>query len=400
MQNNIKQDDKETISAFPLIVWMLTGSIGLIGSNSLALGPIAPSIAASFGTEIQQVMLASAAFGLGTALGALALGQVIDRVGPRRTLAYVMVIMAFGFFGCGVANGTMGLVASQFLVGLSAGVALPAIYTLAAVVALPGHEGRTIGIVLTGWTISMVAGVPLSTLIADSFGWRMFYFMIAAAALAAGLGMFLNGRKQEQRAGAAAGSPVTALAIKGVLPLLAACACFMAAFYGVYAYVGNHLHVNLAYPVRANGLAAVFYGLGFGSAVFLDRHMDAHSGRHILLPLLFLVVALVFVLMALLSGSYIGMLAVMAIWGLANHFGLNVLIMRLTALEPSQRGAIMGLNSAVTYLALFAGTITMGKVHAAEGFVFLALCGAVLSLLASAFALFAARAQTGIRASA
>lgn len=105
-------------------------------------------------------------------------------------------------------------------------------------------------------------------------------------------------------------------------------------------------------------------------------------------------VAVVYAVMSLVSGTYTGVLAVMAIWGLANHFGLNVLIMRLTALEPSQRGAIMGLNSAVTYLALFAGTIVMGKVYAAEGFVYITLCGGLLSLLASVFSLCAAYMQS------
>lgn len=390
MPNDKQRTIEIPATSFPAIVWVLTGCIGLIGSNSLALGPIAPAIAQGFKIDVQEVMLASAAFGLGTALGALALGQVIDRVGPRRTLAYVMLVMAIGFLISGAAQGATVLTISQFLVGVSAGIALPAIYTLAAVVALPGHEGRTIGIVLTGWTISMVAGVPLSTLIADSLGWRAFYMMIAAAALIAGAGLFMNGQPEAERNGSASRTPITALAIKGVLPLLAACACFMAAFYGVYAYVGDHLHVTLDYPVRANGLAAILYGMGFGSAVFLDRHVDAYSNRRILLPILFLLVALVYGGMSLVSGSYIWVLAVMAIWGLANHFGLNVLIMRLTALEPSQRGAIMGLNSAVTYLALFVGTIVMGKVYAQEEFIYIALCGAFLSLLASIFALFAA----------
>lgn len=395
MQNDNHVTSEISSMSVPAIVWALTGCIGLIGSNSLALGPIAPAIADGFDVEVQDIMLASAAFGLGTALGAIALGQLIDRAGPRRTLAYVMLIMAIGFISSGVAQGAVVLTISQFLVGISAGVALPAIYTLAAVVASPGHEGRTIGIVLTGWTISMVAGVPLSTLIADGLGWRAFYIAIAAAALIAGAGLSVNGQQHEtQRKGVASRTPITALTIKGVLPLLAACGCFMAAFYGVYAYVGDHLHVNLEYPVRATGLAAIFYGIGFGSAVFLDRYVDAYSGRRVLLPLIFLMVAVVYAVMSLVSGTYTGVLAVMAIWGLANHFGLNVLIMRLTALEPSQRGAIMGLNSAVTYLALFAGTIVMGEVYAAEGFVYITLCGGLLSLLASVFSLCAAYMQS------
>ena len=56
------------------------------------------------------------------------------------------------------------------------------------------------------------------------------------------------------------------------------------------------------------------------------------------------------------------------VWGLANHFGLNVLVMRLTALDPSRRGTIMGLNSAVTYFAVFVGTTGFGPLYTGFGF--------------------------------
>ena len=107
----------------------------------------------------------------------------------------------------------------------------------------------------------------------------------------------------------------------------------MGAFYGVYAYLGDHLHIALGLPVSANGVVAACYGLGFGSAAFLDRLIDRFgAGR--LLPAIFLVLAAVYVAMAAASGSYAALLAVVFLWGLANHVGLNVLIMRLTALDP------------------------------------------------------------------
>ena len=135
----------------------------------------------------------------------------------------------------------------------------------------------------------------------------------------------------------------------------------------------------------ANGLVALSYGLGFGGAALLDRLID-RVGPGLLLPLIFLGVAVVFAAMAVASVSYAAMLAVVFAWGLINHCGLNVLIMRLTALDPSRRGAIMGLNSGVTYLALFAGTIGFGPVYATFGFAVLPVLAVALMLVAAAFA--------------
>ena len=128
----------------------------------------------------------------------------------------------------------------------------------------------------------------------------------------------------------------------------------MASFYGVYAYIGDHLHRGLGLPVSAGGLLALCYGLGFGATTFLDRWID-RLGPARLLPLFFTVVGGVYLVMSAAAASYPAMLAVVFCWGMANHAALNVLILRLAALDPGRRGAIMGLNSGVTYLALFAG---------------------------------------------
>ncbi|WP_037436760.1 MFS transporter [Sinorhizobium fredii] len=368
----------------PPFAFVLTVCIGVIGSNSLALGPIAPEVARSLGADVPAVMTASAAFGLGTAASAVFLGRLIDRHGPRRMLAAALLLLAAGLAGSAFAPALPLLVAAQLVVGIAAGIALPAIYTLASVIAPAGRESETIGLVLTGWTLSMVAGVPLSAAIADFAGWRTVYLVVAAATLVACTAVRLAAVR-EGSAGQAT-LPLAALGVRGVAPLLVACAAFMAAFYGVYGYIGDHLHAALGLPVSANGLVAISYGLGFGGAAFLDRLIDRFGAAR-LLPLIFLAVSAA-------SGSYPAMLAVVSLWGLANHFGLNVLIMRLTALDPARRGAIMGLNSGVTYLALFAGTIGFGAVYAGTAFYSLPLAAAGLMLAAAASAALAPL-QTG-----
>lgn len=374
----------------PLLALVLTGCIGVIGSNSLALGPIAPEVARSLGTDVPAVMTASAAFGLGTAASAIFLARLIDRHGARRMLFAALLILAAGLAASAAAPSLPLLIAAHLVVGVAAGIAIPAIYTLASVIAPVGRESETIGLVLTGWTLSMVAGVPLSAAIADFAGWRTVYAVVAAATLVACIAVRLAAVQNE--ATGEATSPLAALGIRGAGPLLVACAAFMASFYGVYAYVGDHLHAGLGLPVSASGLIAITYGIGFGSAAFLDRLIDRFgAGR--LLPFIFLVVAGVYVLMAVASGSYAAMLAVALVWGLANHFGLNVLIMRLTALDPSRRGAIMGLNSGVTYLALFAGTLSFGAVYAEAAFFILPLAAAGL-MLAAAISAAMARSAT------
>jgi predicted MFS family arabinose efflux permease len=374
----------QTLSAsarIPAAAYALCLCIGLIGANSLALGPIAPRVADSFATTAPAVMTASAAFGIGTAASALLLAGLIDRFGPGRVLRLSLLVFLAALAASGAAPVLPAFIAAQLLAGLAAGLALPAIYTLATLTAPPGRETDTLGVVLFGWTLSMVAGVSLSAVIADLVGWRMVYGIVVAAGLAAMLGT-TSLAAASHGSGGLAQSPLSALRVRGIAPLLLACAAFMAAFYGVYGYVGDHLHHRLGLPVSAGGLLAFCYGVGFGATAFLDRLID-RLGPARLLPVFFLAVGGIYLLMSLAAPSYWALLATVFGWGMCNHAALNVLIQRLGALDPERRGAIMGLNSGVTYLALFAGTAGFGPLYAVAGFAALAGLAVALMLVAA-----------------
>lgn len=366
----------------PAVAYVLTFCIAVIGSNSLVLGPIAPEVARTLGSNVALVMSGSAAFGLGTAASALLMARHVDRLGARRMLLWALLGLSAALALSALSPAVPALAAAQLAAGVASGIALPAIYASAAAVAPPGRESRTIGVVLTGWTLSMVAGVSLSAVVADYVHWRAVYAVVAMLALAASLILKVS-RYRDVPAPGPAPQPLAALRIAGVKPLLIACAAFMSAFYGVYGYLGDHLHSDLGEPVSANGIVALVYGIGFGAAALLDGIVDRLGPRRVM-PFAFLAVAAVYLGFALAGDSFISVLVLTFVWGLTNHFGLNVLIMRLAAIDPARRGTIMGLNSAVTYLAVFAGTTGFGPLYATRGFAFAALTALVLMLIAAA----------------
>src|SRR5688500_9843508 len=94
-------------------VYVLTGCLAIVGSNSLALGPIAPEIARALGSSTPTVMLAAAGFGLGAAASALVLARQIDRFGAWRALRLAMAILAGALLLCAIATHAMWLIAGQ-----------------------------------------------------------------------------------------------------------------------------------------------------------------------------------------------------------------------------------------------------------------------------------------------
>ncbi|MGK9168054.1 MFS transporter [Inquilinus limosus] len=370
--------------AISLQTAILTAGIAVVGSNSLVLSPILGDVAEAMAATPVAVSRAIAAYGGATALSAFLLAPQIDRIGPRRALFAGMIGLALATLLSALAVHWLMLTVAQALAGFGAGVILPSIYTLATTIAPPGRESRVLGRVLTGWSISLVAGVPAAALIAETLGWRAVFLLLAGLATLALAGIArlpaLPSRAAAARPGP--GALIAPLAYPGVPALLSICLGFMAAFYGVYAFIGDHVRVELGLTAGQAGLIVLTYGLGFGAASLGDGLVDRLGPRR-LFPMVLLVVAAIYALMPPAAHSFAAIAALTGLWGFANHFGLNILVLLLSRAKPEARGAVLGLNSAVTYLGTLTGTGLAGIGYAASGFPPLAM-GAAAACLAAA----------------
>ena len=351
-------------AALPLLIL----GVAVIGSNSLALSPVLTDVAHSLAATPVQVARANAAYGGATALSALLLGPVVDRIGARRILAGGFAVMTLAMLASAAATSWAMLAAAQALTGLAAGVVLPATYAYATVTARPGREAETMGRVLAGWSISVIAGVPLSAFIAGTAGWRASYVLLAVllAAVSAGF-LRLRGPSAATRTGTGDMSLLPALRTPGVPSLLIVCFAYMTAFYGMYAYLGDHLRQALGVSSGTAGLVVLAYGVGFGLAGFGDRMVD-RMGPHRLLPMTLGALALIYGLMIPAASSLAALTALAFCWGLANHFGLNIIVLLLGRASDTRRGAVLALNSAVSYAGALVGAGLFGAVYERGGF--------------------------------
>ncbi|WP_308916247.1 MFS transporter [Jannaschia sp. LMIT008] len=355
---------------------LLMLGVTVIGSNGLVLSPILPDVAAALDATPAAVARAIAAYGGATALSASTLGFVVDRHGVRATLAGGTVLLAIGTFGSAAAWHWTILAAGQVLAGLAAGVMLPAIYASATTTGTPAEGARILGRVLTGWSVSLVAGVPLSAFAASQLGWRAAYVLLGALASIALIGFLrLPRRSRPAASAAAADGPIAAIRLPGVAVLLLVQFLFMAAFYGVYAFLGDHLQTGLGLSTAAAGAVVLAYGVGFGLAALGDGAVTRIDPRRAL-PLALACVGAVYAAMPFVVTAPVGAFAAAFAWGFVNHAALNLTVLRLSADRGAMRGAVLGLNTAVTYLGALAGPLGLGTLYAGSGFGALASGGA------------------------
>lgn len=359
-------------------VLSLMFAVSVVGSNGLALSPILSDVARSFQASPLTISTAISAYGAATALSAFFLAARIDRVGIRRALLCAMIALIVALSVSAAAPHWLVLTAAQALAGLAAGVILPAAYGSAALVAAPGQEARTLGRVIAGWSVSLVAGVPLSALISDAIGWRATYATLAVCAAVSMIGLYKLPERRVPATGPLRWSRLLApLSYPDVPALLLACFAFSSAFYGVYAFLADYVRGALAISAGQVGLIAFAYGAGFMAASMFGSALIERIGARRALPFALAAIGLVYVAMLPATFALGALLAVAVIWGCASQLSLNLIVLLLARARPDERGAVLGLNTCTTYLGASIGTALAGTLYTHAGFEALAVCAAV-----------------------
>jgi len=377
-------------------VFTLMALIGIIGTNGLVLSPVLTDIARDFGVSVAVAGRAITAFGVGTAVSALWLGASLERFGTARALMLSMVVGGVGQLIAAMASGWVWLTAAQALVGLAAGVGLPAIYALTADISPAGQEARILGRVILGWSISLIAAIPLGAFLADALGWRVMLALIGAIGIAT---LPFTAGFRNRHVAPQDSEPMDRFAplfLSGGLAAYSVCFLFMAGFYGTYAYTGAHAIRDFGISTGRAGLIALFYGIGFGAASLMAGMIDRiGTARMRLIGFPAAAIALIGMGMAPSYGVY---LVAITAWGWLNNQLLNTIVTGLTALAPRSKGAVLGLYSGITYIAAAAGTFTMGQIFEGAGFGRVTVLAALLNG-ASLLILLATRRQATQRRS-
>ncbi|MEJ8476034.1 MFS transporter [Roseibium algae] len=374
---------------------LLTLGIIVMGSNSLLLSPILRDVAGDLRTSPVVVAWVISAFGAATAVSSFFFGGVIDKLGYRRVLLGGATIMALSLIGCSVSTAWYWLALCQAVIGLCVGVMLPAVYAAATSNAPLGEGARVLGRVISGWGIALVLGVPSSAFLSDLFGWRATFAILAALTALSLVGFFQLPRQSAVRSQTAPVSPFRALKIPGVLPLLVICLSYMTAFYGLYAFLGDHLRSVLDLTAGQAGIVVLGYGAGFVLASFADAAID-RIGTRKTFPTTLALLAGVYLLLVPATQNYLSAILIAAVWGFVNHIAINLIVLLLSQRDKTARGALMGLQTAATYTSVFLGPLLMGAFYPL-GFHLVAGAAAVLLAFSAIVAWKFCAAVDGVR---
>ena len=145
--------------------------------------PLGPQFTALFGISDAQFGLLVSAYTLAAGASGLAASTYIDRFGRKRLLLTLYLLFALATLACGLATGYAPLMAARIAAGVFGGVLSALCQTIVADVVPFERRGRAMGIVMTAFSVSTVAGVPLGLFLAAHLSWHAPFLVIAGLSL-------------------------------------------------------------------------------------------------------------------------------------------------------------------------------------------------------------------------
>ncbi|MGK8485922.1 MFS transporter [Nocardia asiatica] len=281
----------------PLALLALTlGAFG-IGTTEFVVVGLLPDIADTYAVSIPTAGLLVTGYALGVVAGAPLMTGLGTRVSRKRMLLGMLALLVLGNVLSAVAP-TFGLMLTGRIV---ASLAHGAFFGIGAVVAgtlvSPDRRAGAIAIMFTGLTVATMVGVPLGTLLGQSFGWRLTFLFVALVGLLGSAGVAALVPEQPAPADAALR---TELAVFRNPQVLLAMAMTVLGFGGVFAaitYLAPMMTEVTGYAESSVTWLLVLFGLGFfaGNLIggkFADRH---------LMPMLYLTLGGLAIVLALFT---------------------------------------------------------------------------------------------------
>ena len=141
--------------------------------------PLGPILMQAFGIGTHEFGLLVASYSFSAAVSGLLAATFVDLFERKRVLLSCFALFGLATLACGLAPSYSTLIVARGLAGVFGGIMGAMIHTMIGDAIPFSRRARASGIVSTAFSISTIAGVPLSLWLANHLGWRAPFVLIA-----------------------------------------------------------------------------------------------------------------------------------------------------------------------------------------------------------------------------
>jgi predicted MFS family arabinose efflux permease len=338
----------------------------------MVMMPLGPQLRTAFGITDAQFGLLVSAYTFAAGLTGLGSALFIDRFGRKQLLLGLYALFAVATQACALAPSYESLLIARVFAGLFGGVLSALCQTIVAEVVPFERRGRAMGILMSAFSVSTVAGVPMGLWLASTFDWHApFLFLAIASALIAGAAAASMPSLRKHLATAKSHSSVdnirAVLADRGHWRAFLFSSVMFVGGFSVIPFITLYLTANVGLTMNqvpwiylAGGAATLI------SARVIGRAADRYGKRRVFKMLAATACVPIFALTVLPKIDLMWVLVVSTVmFVFLSGRMIPATALLSSAANPALRGTFMSLNSAVQSgtmgLAAYLGGLFIGR---------------------------------------
>lgn len=172
-------------------VALLSMGFGLVGVDRFMIMPMFPVMMKDLGLDYQDLGHIAAILALAWGVAALFIGNLADRVGPRRVIIPALIIFSLLAGLSGLATGVGSLLAIRAMMGFAEGAYTPASIMAALEASKPSRHGLNVGIQQMAMPLLGLGLAPiLVTQLLQIVDWRWVFLLVSVPGFVAAYLMF------------------------------------------------------------------------------------------------------------------------------------------------------------------------------------------------------------------
>lgn len=353
---------------------MLTNEFNIIG--------VIPLIAHDLNVSVSQVGLLVSAFAFTVAVTGPFLTLALRHVERRRLFTAVLSVTTVGAAIAALAPNYAVLAAGRVLSALALPVYWSMATSTAAQIGGPDNAGRAIATVFSGVAIASVVGSPITTILADAFGWRMAFAAGGAACAGIAVLIWFFFPRLALEPDKAPIAPLAVLTQPLILVHLLMSFLALTAMFTSYTYLADILTRIGHFSVAMTGWILMGFGAaGIVGNAIAGRFVDVHPLRSAITAIVIAAVAMA--AFPDLLASRAAAMVLLAIWGSAHAAGFVTNHVRtIRSAPPALQDLTASLNVSVFNAGIGMGAVVGGKVIDTAGLHALGFAGALVGALA------------------
>ncbi len=321
--------------------------------------PLGPFLIGALGISTQEFGLLVASYSFSAAAAGVLMAPVVDRFERKRFLLVIFLAFALATLLCAAAPNFSLLLIARGLAGVFGGMMGALVHTMVADAVPFERRAMATGYVATAFSVSSIAGVPLSLLLADALGWQAPFLLIAL--VSAGLIWFayralpdfrahLDARREER---AVRQMLRVAIEPNHLRAMVLSCLVILGGF-TVIPYITLYAIANVG--IAANEIPVIYF-LGGAATLVTARLIGALADRRgkVRVFRIMALAACVPVLLVTNTGPVsllVWLIITTLFFILVSGRMVPLLAIVGAAVKPQERGAFLSLNATVQSMAM------------------------------------------------